>query len=244
MFTRQSESFVKIANVVKRMTFLKPILKPLYETYVSFLQKNRNAKFKKNGLRIISEFDKCLCSNNITYTLAFGSMLGAVREKGFIKHDFDLDVAIWNDDYSTNIPKILKQAGFKLFHSITVDNGKLGREETYEKDGVAIDVFYIYEPIDKYPYCCDFIAFDGALSFDDSMKKFGGLITRRLQLPWEKNIIRVPFETIELPICKNANQILQFRYGEDYMIPNPKWTYTGKNNYISVWENQKGKINH
>ena len=86
------------------------------------------------------------------YTLIFGSMLGAVREKGFIKHDVDIDVAMWAEDYSPRVQKSLEEAGFKLDHRYLIDEGVLAREETYVKNDVSIDVYCIFPPIDKYPY--------------------------------------------------------------------------------------------
>ena len=47
-------------------------------------------------LKLIHEY----CYNNgLKYTLAYGSMLGAVRHKGFIPWDDDIDIAIMRSDY-------------------------------------------------------------------------------------------------------------------------------------------------
>lgn len=240
MFTRQPEYIKKIASIIGRNSFLKDLLRPLYEGYLRTLTHHRNKLFIKNGVQVLHNFDKCMTENGFKYTLAFGTMLGAVREHGFIKHDLDLDVAMWAEDYNESIKECLKKYGFKLRHELLVDNGTTGREETYELNGVSIDIFYIYPALDRYPYCCDFISVQGTVSFIDSMKKFGYIRPRRIQLPWGKKYIRIPFENLKLPIPENAHEILSFRYGKDYMTPNPNWHYTDANKYTTEWEGKKG----
>jgi len=47
----------------------------------------------------------------IDYWIEYGTMLGAVREKGFIPWDSEFDVGIWNDDYVVYKEEILKKVG-------------------------------------------------------------------------------------------------------------------------------------
>lgn len=49
---------------------------------------------------ILKELDKVCRNNNLTYFLAFGTMLGAVRHEGFIPWDDDIDVIMPLDDYN------------------------------------------------------------------------------------------------------------------------------------------------
>ena len=95
MFTQQPDFLKKIAARVGRVPFLKRKLRNMYDYYINSITGHRNALFHKNGIKVLKAFDECLTSNGFTYTLAFGTMLGAIREQGFIPHDLDIDVAMW-----------------------------------------------------------------------------------------------------------------------------------------------------
>lgn len=51
-------------------------------------------------LDLIIEFDAFCQANDIKYTLAGGSMLGAIRHKGFIPWDDDMDVMMLREEYN------------------------------------------------------------------------------------------------------------------------------------------------
>ena len=207
--------------------------------YSKILNSKRKKAIAKNGIKVLYEFDKVLQDNNIFYSVYAGTMLGAIREKGFIKHDLDLDTVMFCDDYKPQNRIHLENAGFKLIRTFLVNDGSLGREETYEKDGVCIDIFYVYKD-DAYPtYLCEFQAI-GNCNFYDTMKKYGYVNVRRFEYPIKKEVKRVPFETIEVNILTNAEEWLSSRYGSDFMIPNPGFKDKKENPHIYMWKNMKG----
>ena len=230
----------EFAHKAARSPLVKTLMKPFYYLYKKIVKNNRNRIFRKYGMEALIQFDSCMQKNNLYYTLAFGTMLGAIREHGFINHDLDIDVSMFADDYSDNLRDVLGEYGFELTHRFLVDKGLSGREETYMFKGVSIDIFFFYPPFDKYPYCCDFLMREGTATFRESMNNYGSVLPRRIELPIERARKKVPFGNTELFVPLNAEEILSFRYGEDYMIPNPEWDVRSHDLHIVEWEDKKG----
>lgn len=206
---------------ISKFSFLDKLFRPFWIKYVNYLKKKKNIAFRVNALLVLKEFDRCMVENKVPYMLTFGSLLGAVREKGFIKHDRDIDVMIFIENRRNDLQLFLGRAGFKLIRRFSIENEKYGCEESYiyKKTGVQIDIFFIYPTIDNYPYVCCWNNFEDCVTWRESMKRHGGVIPRRIEFPVDKSIVYVPFESILMPIPQNAHQILEFIYGEDYMIP-------------------------
>ena len=118
-------------------------------------------------LDILIDFDQVCRNNNIPYSLAYGTLLGAVRHKGFIPWDDDIDVIVTRDNYNKlidilnvklqNNHKFIcveNTQGFSAPLGKIIDNTTILKQIGHYSDkidlGVYIDVFvYDWIPVDK-----------------------------------------------------------------------------------------------
>ena len=56
-------------------------------------------ELKKLQIEILDNFDVFCKKNNIRYWIDYGTLLGAIRHKGFIPWDDDVDIAMLREDY-------------------------------------------------------------------------------------------------------------------------------------------------
>lgn len=82
------------------------------------------SKLQKAELEIFKEFVRVCAQNNLKYYIWGGSFLGAIRHKGFIPWDDDIDVAMPRSDFE----KFLKIAPRLLPEHLYVSTYKRGKE--------------------------------------------------------------------------------------------------------------------
>lgn len=117
-------------------------------------------KIHEEILEIMDMFHDVCAKNNLQYYLIGGTLLGAVRHKGFIPWDDDLDVVMPRTDYERliNDRQLILPDGYELFclenrndyykvFAKVVKKGTLFREELIDDNqanwGIYIDIFPI-----------------------------------------------------------------------------------------------------
>lgn len=116
-------------------------------------------ELKQVQLEILADVHQFCQKRNIRYSLAFGSLLGAVRHKGYIPWDDDIDIMMPRSDYE-NFLKWYGNERYQVANSDTMDSYFLPYAKVYDtrtwveefmeypmEYGVNIDVF----PLDNLP---------------------------------------------------------------------------------------------
>ena len=60
-------------------------------------------------------------------------------------------------------------------------------------------------------------------------------LPQRLEMPIIKERRLEQFETLQLPVPINAEEICTMRYGPNYMTPDPSWHWENEKNTVVEW---------
>lgn len=223
-----------IKSKIKKIVFKSQFFRNLVDEKNRRKRKRLTTKlFIKNGNAVIGQFFD-ICNNlNIECWLVFGTLLGCIREKGIIKHDFDFDVGMWKSDYNPVLKEKLIENGFILEHQFEgIEYNAF--EQTYQKDGVLIDIFYSYKNDSEIWTHVFHREKDDELP-PDIWK------VRKLSFP-NKGLTKTTFLNNQVYIPANYEQYLTLTYGVNWRIPDPNFDWKKGPNSNSILPNIFGKM--
>lgn len=169
--------------------------------------KHSQGKSKENLMEIFSYTCTMFQKHNINFIPFYGTLLGIIREKDFIKNDDDVDILMDFDDYE------------RLKNMITEEKIKTKR---YTERIIQLYLPNKLGPIDIYTY--------HKLEKDILIKWDGMLLYSKEDIfPLNK----ITFKGFEIDIPCNSHKILKETYGKNYLTPISKKKYNwGKINTV------------
>lgn len=111
------------------------------------------ASHQKSALQALCEIDKICKDNDITYYIIAGTTLGAVRHKGFIPWDDDIDIAIYRKDVHIVASLLQKHLSDKYYYDDCYINPSFPRlyGKVIDKDSGygCVDIFPLIKTTDN-----------------------------------------------------------------------------------------------
>lgn len=153
-------------------------------------------ELKHIQLDMLKDVHAFCVNNNIKYSLAYGTLLGAVRHRGYIPWDDDIDIMMLREDYNRfvhsygndiyRIEDLSTDPDYELPYAKVEDVRTVMKEfvNGSSSSGVYIDIF----PIDKIP---------------------DNLVCRRI-FYWIKNILNVLFNIKTVKVTRRRSLMKNF----------------------------------
>lgn len=105
-------------------------------------------EIKNKLIKLLIDFDNLCKQNGIQYSLAYGTLLGAIRHKGFIPWDDDIDVMMTRENYNKFLSLKNKMSGEKYY---IIDNENKSYNYMFAK---FVDKETLLIPLQKERYEC------------------------------------------------------------------------------------------
>lgn len=188
-------------------------------------------ELKQIQLDILEVIDNFCVQNGIRYSLACGSMLGAIRHKGYIPWDDDIDIYIPRDDYKRFIQIFPEELGHIKVASLEREP-KWNRAYAQAYDSRTIMNEYAHTPL-KVGVYIDIYPIDNVPDSDDAWLRYNKIrrFLIRIQeikyipIHWnrtiQKNLVLIIGKIMLLPfssriIAKSINHFAQRYNGMGY----------------------------
>jgi len=163
------------------------------------------------ALKNICDISEVLKEFNCKHWVQDGTLLGFVRENGFISHDPDTDMGILFDSFTPECLKEILLKGFSLQYLFGYIENSF--EIALTRSGVKTDLFFHYINENNQQYHCAFANFTskGNSRFDFLYKPFETKEKEYLGYNFS-----VPFDEMEF---------IETKYGSNWSTPQAAWCY-------------------
>lgn len=209
---------VKVANFLKSSAFGRWIYPIVQKTYRAYAIPRRRRRLQKHGWETLKKLHYVFTENHVSYFFDYGTLLGLIREHGFIKHDDDIDLTIMPNTLSPYaVYEILMRNGFTFLHGFKIEN-KIVEFTVLDANGLSVDIFFPRKDENGKFYGID-IFWDPAKEYPSQLENTA--VETPYTLP--SKLATMTLHDVEVSIPEDYTKLLVEEFGSTWNIPDAKF---------------------
>lgn len=135
-FKDMMRGFLKISKIGR---WVYPLFQMCWQTYA---KPKRQRRLQKFGAVALERLHCLMQKHGVPYYCDYGTLIGFVRDHGFIRNDDDIDISIQPDGVkASTVLRIFMDAGYGFVHGFDY-KGRLLEFTVVDSSGITIDVFF------------------------------------------------------------------------------------------------------
>lgn len=229
------EQILRVMRKMKIYEWLKSnnFLMAMKRTYDGRKKRNRCKMVQRFGYDIIEEINDIFKEMNATAWIEWGTLLGFCRENQLLFHDDDIDFAVLESEINKDqFVKSMVLSGYSHVRRWT-NSGSIIMD-TFLKNGVLIDVDYVFQEIDGNLKTVIFEKEEKTISeYKDGKEIISGMgryyyYTKRVEGVIEKEF----YNSHKCPVPVNYLDRVRELYGDKWETPIKEYDPYCLNNYV------------
>jgi hypothetical protein len=194
---------------------LYPRLQTLYRRYSVPRARRR---LHTHGYEVLRRVDEIAARHGIPYFASYGTLLGLVRDGGFIAHDEDIDLGIVAGSVSPReLAEVFlrKEQGFDFARALEF-RGRI-TEITLRCLGIATD-FFFYERDGDRTFVTSY--------FWEQDRQYPSARANSVRLIYQATVTerkKIAVHGVEVAVPANSEELLASQYGPGWRVPDPGW---------------------
>ena len=206
-----------IVKVLKSNVLGRLVYEPLHKLYRLYSVPHRRRMLRKHGKDVLAHLAEVIERHKIPAFAAYGTLLGFVRDGGFLPHDDDIDLGILPGEWTPKrLMKVLfeEETGFSFLFAFSY-NGRV-TELKLQYGGIPIDFFFYEDDGEKF--------FAGSYHYFPDVKypSVNANSAQRVCEPRIEALDKIRVFDIDFPIPANVEYVLEKLYG-NWRVPVTEW---------------------
>ncbi len=207
--------FTKILKTSVAGRKLYPIIR---KYYWRFAWERVRRRLHTHGYEVLRRVDDVAERHNIPYFASYGTLLGFIRDGGFIAHDADIDLGVLPGTITPQklVDILLRQeSGFRFVRALEFREHIT--EVTFQCMKIVLDFFfyevdgdrmfvtsYFWEPGRRYPSARE------------------NSVRRIYQAP-VTHLTKMTVHGVNVSVPVNSEELIASQYGPGWRVPDPRW---------------------